>query len=598
MIFFKKLDNTQKSFFLTTIILIFYSSINTGALNFGNYSFLLVFIILFGIYFLAYKILDLISFNPIYLSSIVVIIFIKSTIFSYFPSYIYLPYLLIIILSINFILDKSVLKSFIFLVVLFGLSYFFFSEKQLHIRDSNNLFDVQKGNKEYSYFTYSPGEDNHRKEYQDPDITSYYIDASDILDVKWNQSKIKWRKNYWGFGKENIPLNGRIWAPKKEGKFPIISIIHGNHSMQEFSDDGYNYLGEFLSSHGYVFNSLDQNFLNGSWTGDFRGKEMTTRAWHFLENLKYLKKLNNDSTSSLFNKIDFDNIIVMGHSRGGEAVNIATKFNDLETFPDNGNVNFDYNFNIKGIVTLAPTDYRYFRNYDLKNVNYLTVQGSMDSDEESFFGLRQANRIENESPQLNIGILIEGANHSQFNTSWGQHDFGFPGKLLVNHSKIIPGWLQRKILKFYLLNFIQYTFNKNKTSLKTLKKSITYPINDSQFNKVISSSAIGDSKILFDFEEDDMLSGDGSKIEIKNLNEIKLEKLKFRGGKDQQNSALKLEISDSSSFKIIIDDIKENKSFAIDLSNENDSSSLTIKFYNEKNEYLSSSIVMSIYLLR
>ena len=111
---------------------------------------------------------------------------------------------------------------------------------------------MQKGNKEYSYFTYSPGEDNHRKEYQDPDITSYYIDASDILDVKWNQSKIKWRKNYWGFGKENIPLNGRIWIPKKEGKYPIISIIHGNHSMQEFSDDGYNYLGEFLSSHGYV----------------------------------------------------------------------------------------------------------------------------------------------------------------------------------------------------------------------------------------------------------------------------------------------------------------------------------------------------------
>ena len=75
------------------------------------------------------------------------------------------------------------------------------------------------------------------------------------------------------------------------------------------------------------------------------------------------------------------------------------------------------------------------------------------------------------------------------------------------------------------------------------------------------------------------------------MNEIKLEKLKFRGGKDQQNSALKLELSDSSSFKINIDDIKENKSFAIDLSNENDASNLTIKFYNEKNEYLSSSKV-------
>ena len=62
--------------------------------------------------------------------------------------------------------------------------------------------------------------------------------------------------------------------------------------MQEYSDDGYNYLGEYLSSHGYIFNSVDQNFLNGSWEGDFRGKEMTTRSWHFLENLSYLKIRN------------------------------------------------------------------------------------------------------------------------------------------------------------------------------------------------------------------------------------------------------------------------------------------------------------------
>ena len=33
--------------------------------------------------------------------------------------------------------------------------------------------------------------------------------------------------------------------------------------MQEFSDDGYNYLGEFLSENGYIVNSVDQNFLNG-----------------------------------------------------------------------------------------------------------------------------------------------------------------------------------------------------------------------------------------------------------------------------------------------------------------------------------------------
>ena len=213
------------------------------------------------------------------------------------------------------------------------------------------------------------------------------------MEDDWNQSKINWREVFWGFNKENIPLNGRLWIPDGNEKYPIVSIIHGNHSMQEFSDNGYNYLGEFLSSHGYIFNSVDQNFLNGSWDGDFRGKEMTTRSWHFLENLSYLKELNSDSLSPLYNKVDFNKVIFIGHSRGGEAVNIAAKFNKLSTYPDNGNVKFNYDFNIIGIVTLAPTDYRYNRNYELKNMNYLSLQGSMDSDEESFFGMRQSNRI-------------------------------------------------------------------------------------------------------------------------------------------------------------------------------------------------------------
>ena len=112
---------------------------------------------------------------------------------------------------------------------------------------------------------------------------------------------------------------------------------------------------------------------------------MTTRSWHFLENLSYLKELNSDSLSPLYNKVDFNKVIFIGHSRGGEAVNIAAKFNNLSTYPDNGNVKFNYDFNIIGIVTLAPTDYRYNRNYELKNMNYLSLQGSMDSDEESFF---------------------------------------------------------------------------------------------------------------------------------------------------------------------------------------------------------------------
>ena len=592
MINFKNLNNCERAVLSVTSLLIFYSSINTGSLNFGEYSFILVLIILCGIYLLTYKVINYISYISIYISSIVVIVYLKSTIYSFFPFYIFGSYLLILFLTILYVLKKNFLKAVICSVALSILSFVLFSEKQLEVVDSENLFNIPEGNNNFTYLTYSPGEDNHREEYKNPDFISYNLDASEILESKWNQSKIEWRERYWGFNKKNLPLNGRLWIPEGDQKFPIISIIHGNHSMQEHSDDGYNYLGEYLSKHGYIFNSLDQNFLNGSWTGDFRGKEMTTRAWHFLENLSYLKKLNSDSSSTLFNKIDFDNIIVMGHSRGGEAVNIATKFNNLQTYPDNGNVLLDYNFSIKGIVTLAPTDYRYFRNYDLKNINYLSIQGSMDSDEDSFFGIRQANRIDNESNSFSdFNILIEGANHSQFNTSWGQHDFGFPGKLLVNNSNILPGWLQRKILKKYVYNFLEYTFKGNPNSLEILKKSENYTLQENISKKIISRSKVGGSRVLFEFEEDELSYNKNAKLEFSDISKIKLDQLKFRGGKNQQNSALKINVSDSSEFVIDILDytnVYYYNFLSFDVSNEQDTAKLEISFIDKNSNVIGS----------
>jgi len=605
MINFKNLNNCERATLSVTSLLILYSSMNTGSLNFGEYSFILVVIILFGMYLLTYKVINYISYSSTYISSILVIVYLKSTIYSFFPFYIFGSYLLILFLTILSLLKKNILKAMMCSVALSILSFILFSEKQLEVIDSENLFNIPEGNNNFTYLTYSPGEDNHREEYKNPNFISYNLDASKILESKWNQSKIEWRERYWGFNKKNLPLNGRLWIPEGDQKFPIISIIHGNHSMQEHSDDGYNYLGEYLSEHGYIFNSLDQNFLNGSWTGDFRGKEMTTRAWHFLENLNYLKKLNNDSSSILYNKIDFDNIIVMGHSRGGEAVNIASKFNELKTFPDNGNVELDYNFNIKGIVTLAPTDYRYFRNYDLQNINYLSIQGSMDSDEDSFFGIRQANRLENSNSFSDFNILIEGANHSQFNTSWGKHDIGFPGKLLVNNSNILPGWLQRKILKYYLIDFLNYTLEGDEDALYNLKKSIKYPIEEDLYKKIISRSNIGGSKVLLDFEGDELSKGYNSKLIIENTSKFQLEPLKFRGGKSQDNSAMKINISDSSIFKIkIVEEINASNFLSFDISNEKDSASLEIKFlkndttiYTEKIDLFNTKIDLDNYKL-
>ncbi len=579
MKFFNNLNDIQKSFLITTLFIIGISSINTGIINIGSLSSIVISFLFILFYFSSYILINVISNSAIQISSVIVMFCIKVTIYSSIPVAIYLLFLLLIFLLTITILRNQFRWIIFSTLSILIISYYFFNEENIWISDSLDLFEHKKGGTDSKYFTYSTGEDKHRDEYKNPDFLSYSIDASKIMQDDWNQSKINWREIFWGFNKKNIPLNGRLWIPDGNEKYPIISIIHGNHSMQEFSDNGYNYLGEFLSSHGYIFNSVDQNFLNGSWDGDFKGKEMTTRSWHFLENLSYLKKLSSDSLSPLFNKVDFNKVIFIGHSRGGEAVNLAAKFNDLSTYPDNGNVKFNYNFNIIGVVTLAPTDYRYNRNYKLKNINYLSLQGSMDSDEESFFGMRQSNRITNSIDSLvNTNILIEGANHSQFNTSWGKSDLGFPSKYLINYRNIIPDWLQRKILTYYLINFVNYVSGKDLNAIKKLNKSVEYKISTNDELKILSQYQKISKNIKNDFEGNDLGNNENTIVFFENIEKPKLEKLEFRGGKSQQNSALKIKSKKNSriTFKLKNDSFLDN--LTLDVYNEIDSSYLNINF--------------------
>ena len=127
----------------------------------------------------------------------------------------------------------------------------------------------------------------------------------------------------------------------------MVMMVHGNHSMLDYSDGGYAYLGELLASRGIIGVSVDENFINGHWSGDFMGKEMPTRAWLLLKHLEQWKKWNDGTDTDIEGKVDMDNIVLVGHSRGGEAVSIAAAFNKLDRFPDNGYEKFNFNFGIQ-----------------------------------------------------------------------------------------------------------------------------------------------------------------------------------------------------------------------------------------------------------
>ncbi len=259
---------------------------------------------------------------------------------------------------------------------------------------------------------YGSGTDKNRPEYRDSiAIKTKVVDGSKFADAP-NAAQRKLREKYWGFGFSKLPVNGRVWYPEGNGPFPLVLMVHGNHNMKDFSDPGYAYLGELMASRGFVFVSVDENFLNGNMN-----QENDARGWMLLKHLEAWRAFN-DSSAALKGKVDLNRVALMGHSRGGEAAAVGAALNRLPRYPDDATVKFDFNFGIRAVVAIAPVDGQYTptqRPTPLENVSYLVIHGSHDGDVSSFSGLRQYQRVEftDDGPWFKSAVWMYRANHGQ-----------------------------------------------------------------------------------------------------------------------------------------------------------------------------------------
>ncbi|WP_293902684.1 hypothetical protein [Phenylobacterium sp.] len=319
-------------------------------------------------------------------------------------------------------------------------------------------------------FTYGSGSDPHRPEYAGGvRFRTRAVDASK-LDQRWQGLGGWLRTKYWGFDPKAFPIQGRVWAPKGPGPFPLVLIVHGNHSMERFSDGGYAYLGELLASQGFITVSVDENFINSSAADDVdllktrHGEENDARAWLLLQHLAQWRAWSDDPAHPMHGKVDFDRLALVGHSRGGEAVATAAAFNRLAAYPDDATLPFRFGFNIRAVAAIAPVDGQYKprdRPTPLKDVDYFVIHGSLDGDLTSFMGQAQYERA-TFSPGFDgfkASLYVKGANHGQFNTSWGRNDLGAPHDFLLDERPILPPEAQRQVMKVYLSAFLRAALN-------------------------------------------------------------------------------------------------------------------------------------------
>lgn len=315
--------------------------------------------------------------------------------------------------------------------------------------------------------TYGSGQDRQRPEYgAQVSLTTSSVDASNIVRG-WEGMAGEARTSFWGFDTRALPINGRVWYPEGEGLFPLVLIVHGNSRAEDFSDPGFAYLGELLGSRGFIVASVDENFLNTGLidsTGGLTGAN-AARAWLLLEHLRVWHAWNEQSDNQFYQQVDTQNIALIGHSRGGEAVALAAAFNRLDRFPDDATVPFDYGYAIRTVVAVAPSDAQYMpmgEKIALENINYLTLQGSHDADVISFAGLNQYHRVAFSQGEewIKAALYIYRANHSRFNTTWDPYDVGEGmSARFLNTAALLPAEEQRKVAQVVIAAFLETTLH-------------------------------------------------------------------------------------------------------------------------------------------
>jgi hypothetical protein len=191
----------------------------------------------------------------------------------------------------------------------------------------------------------------------------------DLFPVGWTEYSKGTTKGSIYYPAENDgkdqPFDKRL---AKLGRVPIVVMAHGNHSAADPSYLGYDYFQHELAKMGIIAVSLDCNALNGV---GLSVQNIVDRADLIISNIAFLQTLDADATSNFFQKIDFNRLGLMGHSRGGDAVAMVPSVIALA------------GVTIRSVLALAPTNARYragMSTIQPKNYAFMTILPAGDGD--------------------------------------------------------------------------------------------------------------------------------------------------------------------------------------------------------------------------
>jgi dienelactone hydrolase len=220
-------------------------------------------------------------------------------------------------------------------------------------------------------------------------------------------------------------------------KLPLVLYLHGTDQSYR----GYGYVQARLASHGFATISINRR---GSDTSSYSGPaSVYSRVLGIKHHLDCWRDgqahiLESGNINNLLSKrIDFNNIGLAGHSRGGEAIALAVQRNRDER----------WGYGIRAIHAIAPTDE--YGNVTVDDIPYLVLLGAGDTDTRAE-GLKAFDRAKENNPK--IQAFLYGANHDWFNSESGA-DRGTPQ---FPNATRIPAHLQRQVERVLAVAFFRH----------------------------------------------------------------------------------------------------------------------------------------------
>ena len=211
---------------------------------------------------------------------------------------------------------------------------------------------------------------------------------------------------------------------------PLVLLLHGRHSTcfrggadGELSGDwpcpsgwravpshaGYRYIADVLASQGYLAVSIAANGVNGQdgLLEDGGSSARSSLVRHHLAQWAEWSGHGGDPWGGRFRgRVDLDEVVLVGHSRGGEGVERAT----IDGHDDDP-------WRIRGLVLIGPTA---FGRQVAPGVHTAVILPFCDGDVSDLQGQQYVDvgRDLSHDRALRASIMAMGTNHNYYNTEW------------------------------------------------------------------------------------------------------------------------------------------------------------------------------------